>query len=140
MRMNLNIHYETKGQYVTDVFTEAAVKIIKNHNNAEPLFLYLSHMAPHSANRFDLNQAKSKDIKRFAYIKDEMRRKYAAMMFRLDKGVGKVMRALEGRSMLQNSVVLFFSDNGAAVTGSNMNAGSNYPLRGVKQNLDFKLF
>lgn len=117
---------------MTDVFTEVAVKTIENHNSGQPLFLFLSHMAPHSANRFDLNQAPAEDINRFAYIKDEMRRKYAAMMFRLDEGIGRVMRALEERSMLQNSVVLFFSDNGAAVTGSNMNVGSNYPLRGVR--------
>lgn len=131
MRANRTVSYSTQGQYATDLFTDQAVKTIKSHDTNVPLFMYLSHLAPHSANRYDLNQAPAEDVLRFAYIKNEMRRKYAAMMWRLDCGVGRVVEALADMEMLNNSVLLFFSDNGAPNIGENRNGGSNLPLRGV---------
>lgn len=42
-----------------------------------------------------------------------------------------MMDALRSRGMLENSIVLFMSDNGAPTEGLLSNQGSNYPLRGV---------
>jgi arylsulfatase A-like enzyme len=55
------------------------------------------------------------------------------MMWELDESVGRVVRALEVKGMLENSIIVFVSDNGAPsvdVVGY-QNWGSNYPLRGV---------
>lgn len=131
MRANLTISHSTNGQYATDLLTDHAVSVIEKHDKKRPLFMYLSHLAPHSANRFDLNQAPAEDIARFMYIKDMFRRKFAAMMWRLDIGVGRIIAALTETQMLNNSVVIFFSDNGAPNIGENKNGGSNLPLRGV---------
>lgn len=59
----------------------------------------------------------------------------AAMVSKLDDSVGQIVEALESRNMLQNSIIVFISDNGAPTIGSFMNWGSNYPLRGIKDTL-----
>lgn len=137
MRNNSNIHYESKGQYATDLFTNIAVDKILNHNQSTPLFMYLSHLAPHAANPYAKLQAPEEEISKFDYIKDKNRRSYAAMVSKLDEGIGRVVDALRLADMLENSVILFFSDNGAPIRGEHNNSGSNYPFRGVNNVLFF---
>lgn len=54
------------------------------------------------------------------------------MISKVDDGVGQVVQALKDRDMLDNSIILFLADNGAPSLGTHANAGSNYPLRGVR--------
>lgn len=49
----------------------------------------------------------------------------------LDRGVGEVMKALQEADMLEDSVIVFYSDNGALTVGPKSTTGSNAPLRGV---------
>lgn len=57
------------------------------------------------------------------------------MLSKLDESVGKVVEALENENMLQNSIIVFTTDNGGPAAGFDINAASNYPLRGVKDTL-----
>ena len=65
------------GQYATDLFTDRAVRIINSHNTSRPLFLYLAHLAVHSANPYAPLQAPQEIVKEFMYIEDEKRRTFA---------------------------------------------------------------
>lgn len=49
----------------------------------------------------------------------------------LDKGVGRVVKALDDKGILNNTVILFMADNGAPTIGDWSNSGSNFPFRGV---------
>jgi arylsulfatase A-like enzyme len=54
------------------------------------------------------------------------------MVDKLDESVGTVVEALAKSKKLQNSIIVFASDNGAAPAGYDLNHGSNWPLRGVQ--------
>lgn len=57
------------------------------------------------------------------------------MLNKLDQSVGEVVKALNDRGMLDNSIIIFTTDNGGPAAGFNLNAASNYPLKGVKNTL-----
>ena len=137
-RRNLSVAWEDFGDYATRLFTDEAVKVIHNHEveveagaAKNPLFLYLAHLAVHSANSYSPLQAPSETVEKFAYIKDENRRKFAAMLHELDVSVGRVVEALKEKGMLENSIIVFTTDNGGPAAGFNQNHASNSPLRGV---------
>ncbi|KAK8402796.1 hypothetical protein O3P69_000844 [Scylla paramamosain] len=132
MRRNMDVASDVYGKYATDLFTEEAVNVIKQHNKSQPLFLYLAHLAVHSGNPYAPLQAPADVVANFTYIKDENRRKFAGMIWKLDESVGQVVEALRANQMLHNSVILFSTDNGGPAAGFNQNAASNWPLRGVK--------
>lgn len=46
-----------------------------------------------------------------------------------------MVKALKNKNMLENSIIIFTTDNGGPAAGFNLNAASNYPLRGVKNTL-----
>ncbi|KAH9379959.1 hypothetical protein HPB48_001414 [Haemaphysalis longicornis] len=54
------------------------------------------------------------------------------MMDALDQSVGLVVEALNAERMLENSIVVFLSDNGGQPFGPHSNRGFNWPLRGFK--------
>ncbi|GFS44384.1 arylsulfatase B [Trichonephila inaurata madagascariensis] len=123
---------DIRGQYATDLFTEKANLIIENHNPSQPLFLYLSHLAVHTANTFMPLQAPLDLIDQFDYIKNEYRRAFAGMTASLDNSIGKLFEALHNKNMLSNTILVFASDNGGETDVSVDGYSSNYPLRGKK--------
>ncbi|VEN50922.1 unnamed protein product, partial [Callosobruchus maculatus] len=135
MRCNMSVAYELHGQYSTDLFAKEAAKIIEHHDSAAPLFLYVAHAAVHSGNPYNPLPAHDEKVQAFKYIQDYPRQRFAAMLSSLDDSVGVVMRALESRDMLRNSLLVFSTDNGGPASGFNLNAASNWPLRGVKNTL-----
>ena len=96
------------GGYLTDYYTDEAVKVIEA-NKDRPFFLYLAHWAPHTP-----LQATREDYEALSDIELHRERVYAAMIRSLDRGVGRVMDALEANGLDENTLVMFTSDNGAA--------------------------
>lgn len=134
IRDQWDVSYKTLGRYSTDLFTDIALERVKSHvsnNVTGPLFLQVTYNAPHAGNPGDPLQAPSSIVKEFAYIKDAARRKYAAMVTSLDRNIGRLIKGLDQAGMLDNSVVLWFADNGSPVDGLFSNSGSNFPQRGV---------
>ncbi|RXG73269.1 Arylsulfatase B [Armadillidium vulgare] len=129
-RKNMDVEYAGVGKYATDLFTEEGVKIINEHNPSVPLFLYLPHLATHVGNDDDPLQAPVEAVQRFSHIKDEKRRIFAAMLWKLDESIGKVVEALKDNDMLKDSIIIFSTDNGGSAGGLENSAGSNWPLKG----------
>jgi arylsulfatase B len=74
--------YHLRGRYVTDLLTEESIRLIKataKHRDAPPLFLFISHLAPHSGNSIKYHEYPEEDLERFNYIPDLKRRKYAGI-------------------------------------------------------------
>ncbi|XP_046736240.1 arylsulfatase B isoform X1 [Diprion similis] len=135
MRRGMQPAWDLHGQYSTDIFTREAVSIINVHNTTQPLFLYIAHAAVHSGNPYNPLPAPDERVARFDYINNYHRRRFAAMLSKLDDSVGAVVEALRQRGMLHNSIIVFSTDNGGPAAGFNLNAASNWPLRGVKNTL-----
>lgn len=56
---------------------------------------------------------------------------FKGMIKNLDKSVGDIFKALSTNNMLDNTIFVFISDNGAPTNGIHKNHGSNWPLKGV---------
>ncbi|XP_037824273.1 arylsulfatase B-like, partial [Lucilia sericata] len=133
MRRDLEPCPELSGIYATDLFTREAVHVIRNHNVEKPLFLLMSHLAVHTGNEDNPMEAPEEELEKFDYISDPQRRAYAAMLSRLDQSVGLTVKALADKGILDNTIILLYSDNGAPTVGIHGNMGSNYPFRGQKE-------
>lgn len=121
--------------YSTEMYTEEAKKVIESHNTSQPLFLYLAYQAVHAGNANDPIQAPAAYIDRFPYITNERRRKFAGVTAALDDSVGAVVRSLRKRGMLDNSIIVFTTDNGGPANNYDLNAACNFPLRGTKNTM-----
>jgi arylsulfatase A-like enzyme len=106
-----NTPIEEEG-FDNSLFGDEAARVIREHDGAKPLFLYLAFTAPHTP-----FQAPQEYLDRFKNIEDENRRAYAAMISVMDDGVGKVVAELDKRGMRDNTLIVFHSDNGG-VTNS----------------------
>ncbi|KAJ8680582.1 hypothetical protein QAD02_016369 [Eretmocerus hayati] len=123
--------------YFTDLITDEAVNIIHKNGNRKPLFLEIAHLAVHASDGEETLEVRNLDEVRssFPHIKNPGRQKYAGMIKAMDESVGRVVQSLQQNNMLENSIVIFMSDNGAPTYGVYENFGSNYPLRGIKDTM-----
>lgn len=113
--------------YLTDFFSDEAITWLDGQKDQEkPWFLFLSYNAPHGP-----MHATEEDLARFPNIKDKKRRTYAAMMFALDRGVGRLTQWLKDTGVERNTLIVFFSDNGGPLS----NGSWNGELSGSKGNL-----
>jgi arylsulfatase A-like enzyme len=110
-------------EYLTDSFADDAVRFIK-HQDDRPYFLYLAFNAIHGP-----MQALDRYKARFPEITDPNRKTCAGMLAALDDGVGKVLAAIREQKAEENTLVVFFADNGGPTA---VNTSSNKPYRGVK--------
>ncbi|KAI5646460.1 sulfatase domain-containing protein [Phthorimaea operculella] len=128
---NLTPAWDVEG-YLTDIFTDEAKKIIKDHDKSRPLFLMMAHLAPHSGNNGALLQAPPEIIRSMRHVENAERRIFAAMVKKLDDSVGEIVTTLSENGILDNSIIVFISDNGGMPYGNSANYASNWPLRGSK--------
>jgi len=112
--------------YLTDLITDEAVKFIQRRQNM-PFFLYVAYTAPHTPYQGP-DDKKPEPVPEADYNKGS-RTTYAAMVERMDEGIGKILRTLEDDKVADNTLVIFMSDNGANKTGRNL------PFSGYKGNL-----
>lgn len=149
-----------EGFYVTDAFTDYALRFLDEHPRENPFLLYLSHTAPHwplhafpedmerYRGRYDRGwdvlrrvryerqremglfddsvQLAAMDYSNFPAwddapqaMRDEFiveMELYAAMIDRMDRNIGRVVDHLEETGQLDNTMILFVSDNGGCHT------------------------
>jgi arylsulfatase A-like enzyme len=113
-----------RGEYLTDRLTAEAVRFIEQ-NRARPFFLYLCHYAVHTP-----LQAKPKLVEKYRPKPPDGGHRnptYAAMIDSVDQGVGRILAKLDELKLADDTVVIFFSDNGGYGPATSM-----APLRGAK--------
>lgn len=112
--------------YLTDLITDEAVRFIARKRD-RPFFLYVAYTAPHTPYQGP-DDRKPEPVPQADYNKGS-RATFAAMVERMDEGIGKILYALKERNLADSTLVVFMSDNGANRTGRNL------PFSGYKGNL-----
>ncbi|HEY6503528.1 MAG TPA: sulfatase-like hydrolase/transferase [Chitinophagaceae bacterium] len=97
-----------KEGYLTDIWTEKAVEIIKKKHE-KPFFLSMMFNAPHWPLQAP-GDGKYPDS--LDWITGGKKEKFVAMMKSLDESVGKIMQAIDDENIAANTLVIFTSDNG----------------------------
>ena len=126
--LDWHVGYEPtkKEGYATDLIAEAAANfILDKARGRAPYFCFIPWNAPHSP-----FQAKQEDLDRFGISAKRPSREewLKAMIWSLDEGVGRVLKAIEDSGEAENTQVWFMSDNGGVSGVPEHNA----PLRGSK--------
>ena len=118
-----------EGEYLTDRLTEEAIAFI-NQNKSKPFFLYVPYYSVHTP--LEAPEALvDKYTKKLDSIGEQIiKPTYAAMVERVDQNVGKILDTLDELGLSENTIVVFFSDNGGY-----RGATDNRPLRESKSYL-----
>ncbi len=140
---------EDKGIYCTYLFEREALRFLENHAGKEPFFLYVPFNAPHSSSALDpkirgtvqappefeaMYPPVEKDFQKgkkygeevLVPTREKRYRDYRAAVTCMDASIGKMLDVLDEKGIADNTIVIFFSDNGGS------GGADNGPLRGHK--------
>jgi arylsulfatase A-like enzyme len=141
------------GEYLTDRLTDEAIGLIENRGD-QPWFMHLSHYAVHipiechaelvekyrrkserlaldkvdpfvAGERFPCKHLEDQNVLRRTVQSDPT---YAAMVENVDWNIGRVLDSIEASGQMDNTIVIFFSDNGGLAT-SEGSPTCNAPLQ-----------
>ena len=123
-KCHLGLDEGSEGEYLTDRLTSEAIKFVEQTKD-KPFFLYMAHHAVHTPLKapqtlVDKYQKKTKG-------KYQTNAIYAAMVENLDWNVGRLCHAIDSLGLSENTLIVFYSDNGGAAAATN-----NFRLRGAK--------
>ncbi|KPK87364.1 MAG: N-acetylgalactosamine-6-sulfatase [Bacteroides sp. SM23_62_1] len=120
LRGNDVVDFNVDQRYLTKTYTEEAVKFIEEHKQ-KPFLLYLAHNMPH------VPIYASED-----FLGTSERGLYGDVIQEIDWSVGQVMKKLEENNLLENTLIIFSSDNGPWLVMEDL-GGSAGILREGKQ-------
>ena len=143
--------HRDQGTYCTYLFEREAVRFVRE-NRDRPFFLYLPFNAPHGASNLDPRirsaaQAPEEYKAMYPHLDDsyvtgtrygeevqtasrsKRRLEYLASITCMDDAIGSVLDLLDENELAENTIVIFFSDNGGS------GGGDNSPLRGGKSRM-----
>ncbi len=113
--------------YSTHLITQNSARFIEE-NHEGPFFLLVAHEAVHLPFQTPADTVENRKPipKSERWSRERIRPKYKIMLEEMDKGVGEILEAVRRCGVEKETLVLFFSDNGA------ISAGSSAPWRGGK--------
>ncbi|HBE70762.1 MAG TPA: aryl-sulfate sulfohydrolase, partial [Planctomycetaceae bacterium] len=113
-----------KDEYLTDRLSQEAVAFIER-NRDQPWLLYLTHFAVHTPLQAPKNLVAKYKNKPPGQLHSHA--VMAAMIERVDRGIGRILAKLKELDLDQNTVIIFSSDNGGYGPATSM-----APLKGYK--------
>ena len=134
--------------YETYLLADEVSRYIRERDTQKPFFIYMPFIAPHTPLDAPAElQEKYKDIdtdlpparsnqtdstRRISkmLMRESARPMYAAVVDGMDQAIGQVLNTLDEEALSDNTIVLFFSDNGGAAYS--YGGADNAPLRGGK--------
>lgn len=134
-RLDLEGNGKTREHYSHNLIVDRALEFVKE-NRTDPFFLYCAFTLPHFSSR-------NEDPDRLTIPStspytdrdwDERSKKYAAMVTRIDRDVGRIVSLIGELGLDKNTIVIFTSDNGGHEEMSGR-FDSSGPLKGFKRDL-----
>ena len=144
---NPTLKAKKKGEYLTERLTNESAKFLESRDKSKPFLLYLSYYNIHTPiqpYKKRIDHYKAKFEKNFIGPtptepehdgKTRIRQDnpaLASMVAAVDDSVGLLLDKLEELKIKENTVVIFFSDNGGLSTLGRIGPGCNKPLRAGK--------
>lgn len=99
--------------YTTHLITKEACKVIESGDKSKPLFLYLPFNGVHAPFQVPENY-----LKPYGALKGN-RQKLAGMLAAVDEAIGRIEDSLKKAGLLENTLIVFSSDNGGPPPGDN---------------------
>lgn len=144
---NPNLTANFDGEYLTTRLTDEATGLIEHADRHRPFFMMMSYYNVHSpitADRTTIDHYKQKASETFegptpsigegdAFSRTRQDNPdYASMVAAVDTSVGRILESLRQSGVDDNTMVVFFSDNGGLCTLRKYGPTSNLPLRSGK--------
>jgi arylsulfatase A-like enzyme len=128
--------------FTTELYTDAAMRFLKERDTKRPFFLYVAYTAPHDprepperyermypasglslpknfmpAPPFDPGTLEIRDEKLLPLPRDPEQirvetARYYGLLTHLDEQIGRILKELENRRLADNTIVIFAGDNG----------------------------
>ncbi|QGY44781.1 sulfatase-like hydrolase/transferase [Maribellus comscasis] len=121
-------HLKEGAAYLADSLTDIAINFIEKNNPKEtgkPFFVYLAHHSVHTP--IQAKEGYSKKYEKKEGVGCQSQAEYAAMVQSVDESVARINNSLEELGLSENTILIFFSDNGGHGTYT-----CQRPLRGGK--------
>lgn len=126
-------------KYSTDLFADAACEFLRA-SAKQPFFLYLPFNAAHYNSQANARpgetlpqwDAPDRYFDRYGWKRsiDDQRKRYRVVVTAMDDAFGRVLRQIDQLGLSSNTLVVFFSDNGAfMLKDRGLEVASNLPLR-----------
>ena len=152
-KVDLGINAGADSVYSASLIHGKAIEYIKQQTISKPFFLYLPYTLPHGdvigphdelynyyVKKFNEQPISGKDLKtRTHNMTPEPlpHAQFAAMIGRLDKYVGEIVKAVADNGLAKNTLIIFTSDNGPHRENGGdpdfFNSNGNY--KGIKRDL-----
>ncbi len=120
--------------YLTDLLSSRAVSVIERQAKAarenQPFFISLHYTAPHWPWETRDDEALADQVRiNLFHLNGGNIQTYRRMIYQMDEGIGWMVDALERHDLLDNTLIVFTSDNGGE------RFSDNWPLVGGKMDL-----
>jgi len=125
-----NLKPHQKDEYLVDRLASEIKNVIEQHKD-KPFFINMCYYAVHTP-----LMAKQDIIRKYeskAVVDQQKSPVYAAMIESLDQAVGILINTLQDNDLLDNTIVIFLSDNGGLIgptDNSPLRSGKGYPYEG----------
>jgi arylsulfatase A-like enzyme len=116
--------------YLTDLLSQRAVQYVQRERGQQPFFLSLHYTAPHWPWETRDDSALAPEVAaNLFHLNGGNIHTYRRMIHHMDEGIGQVVTALRETGQLDNTLIVFTSDNGGE------RFSDNWPLVGGKMDL-----
>jgi len=133
---NSEISDANEGEYLTDYLTRKAVEFISENRNGL-FYLNMAYYTPHLPLHAPDSLVQKYEQKQPDRGHDNPT--YAAMIELLDTNVGKIVNAVDGLGIAENTLIIFYSDNGGLGGYEFLGIeGENVYIQGVTDNSPLK--